>query len=315
MSMSSRSALRPVPAQDDPYASRVLDRPSIVARQDPVVYGHGSAGCPLTPEQVRVYDLRGFLVLPGLFSDAEVARLQEEVAHFRDGRFEVDPQTLVLEPDSRELRSIFRIHAASALFARLLTDARLLSIARWLLGGEVYLHQSRLNYKPGFLGREFFWHSDFETWHMEDGMPRMRALSMSISLTGNTEFNGPLMLVPGSHLRYVTCVGETPAEHYKQSLRRQEYGVPDKDSLATLIEAGGLETSKGPPGTVTLFDCNVMHGSSGNITPFPRVNAFAVYNAVSNRLVAPFGGRPPRPEFIAARKRVAALEPVDPPLA
>jgi len=312
--MSDRSAVSPA-LTGDPYASRVLGHPSIVARQDPVVYGHGSVGCPLTPDQVRAYDQRGFLVLKGLFSDTEVERLQEEASRLRDEPGDIDRQTLVLEPDSRELRSIFRIHDSSALFARLLTDARLLSVARWLLGEAVYLHQSRLNYKPGFRGREFFWHSDFETWHIEDGMPRMRALSMSISLTENTEFNGPLMLVPGSHLRYVTCVGATPADHYKQSLRRQEYGVPDKDSVATLIEEGGLEAAKGPPGTVTLFDCNVMHGSSGNITPFARTNAFAVYNAVSNRLVAPFGGRPPRPEFIAARETAAAVEPKGPLLA
>lgn len=306
--MSARFAVNPAPTTD-PYASRILDHPSIVARQDPVVYGRGSAGFPLTPEQVRAYEQQGFVVLKGLFSEAEVERLRQEAVRLQEDCRGIDAQTLILEPDSRELRSIFRIHASSALFARLLTDARLLSIARWLLGDEVYLHQSRLNYKPGFRGREFFWHSDFETWHIEDGMPRMRALSMSISFAENTEFNGPLMLVPGSHLRYVTCVGATPTDHYKQSLRRQEYGVPDRDSLATLIKTGGLAASKGPPGTVTLFDCNVMHGSSGNITPFARVNAFAVYNAVSNRLVAPFGGRPPRPEFIAAREAVTALQP------
>ena len=50
-----------------------------------------------------------------------------------------------------------------------------------------------------------------------------------------------------------------------------------------------------------LFDCNTMHGSNGNITPFPRTNAFLVYNAVSNRLQAPFGADAPRPGFIAAR--------------
>src|SRR3546814_20361825 len=51
-----------------------------------------------------------------------------------------------------------------------------------------------------------------------------------------------------------------------------------------------------------------MHGSNGNITPFPRANAFIVYNAVSNRLVAPYGPESPRPEFIAARKHVSVLQ-------
>ncbi|PSN08523.1 ectoine hydroxylase, partial [filamentous cyanobacterium CCT1] len=60
------------------------------------------------------------------------------------------------------------------------------------------------------------------------------------------------------------------------------------------------------------FDCNMMHGSSSNISPFPRSNVFFVYNSVHNRLVAPFGGTKPRPEFIAARERSVPLEAQSP---
>ena len=296
------------PSGHDYYASRVLDYPTIVPRADPVVYSRPEAIGKLSAEQVRSYERNGFLVLDSLFSPAEIAAMQAELERLRVHHEHLDPESLILEPDSRELRSIFRIHAASELFARLAADARLVEIANLLLDDEVYVHQSRLNYKPGYFGREFYWHSDFETWHVEDGMPRMRALSISISLTENTEFNGPLMLVPGSHHHYVTCVGETPEDHYKQSLRRQEYGVPDPASLATLIEQGGLTSAKGPAGTVTIFDCNVMHGSSSNITPYPRSNVFIVYNAMSNRLVAPFGGTKPRPEFIATRSQIVPVE-------
>src|SRR5690606_18676180 len=112
--------------------------------------------------------------------------------------------------------------------------------ARQILGGEVYLHQSRANLKPGFKGKEFYWHSDFETWHTEDGMPRMRALSVSIALTENYPFNGPLMLIPGSHKTFVACVGRTPENHYKQSLKRQELGTPDRESLKRLADRGGI---------------------------------------------------------------------------
>jgi len=141
-------------------------------------------------------------------------------------------------------------------------------------------------------------------------MPRMRALSCSLTLTRNTEYNGPLMLIPGSHRRYVRCVGETPDEHYKQSLRKQEYGVPDPDSLRALYEEGGIVAPTGEAGKLIIFDCNVMHGSNSNISPLPRSNVFLVYNSVSNRLVAPFGNKPPRPEFLATRRSYEVLEPV-----
>jgi ectoine hydroxylase len=145
-------------------------------------------------------------------------------------------------------------------------------------------------------------------------MPRMRALSMSILLAENTPHNGPLMLMPGSHHTFVSCVGETPDDHYKMSLKKQEYGVPDEDSLARLAQMHGIVSPVGNPGTVIIFDCNTMHGSNGNITPFPRANAFIVYNAVSNRLQAPFGAKTPRPDFIASRD-VDPLFPVTDDLA
>jgi ectoine hydroxylase len=52
-----------------------------------------------------------------------------------------------------------------------------------------------------------------------------------------------------------------------------------------------------------------MHGSSGNITPFPRSNAFIVYNAIGNRLERPFGPSRPRPEHIATRESFDPVEP------
>jgi ectoine hydroxylase len=53
-----------------------------------------------------------------------------------------------------------------------------------------------------------------------------------------------------------------------------------------------------------------MHGSSSNISPYPRSNLFMVYNSVENRLGPASFGLKPRPEFIAARRQVDALEPV-----
>ena len=58
----------------------------------------------------------------------------------------------------------------------------------------------------------------------------------------------------------------------------------------------------GPAGSVTFFECNLMHGSNGNITPHPRRNVFFVYNSVENTLVEPFAAPSPRPTYIASRK-------------
>jgi ectoine hydroxylase len=287
--------------RQDLYPSRQTSEPRLLARLDPVAYSLWTPQAPIRQDQIMQFEADGYLVLERLFTADELELLQAESGRLLADPAALDPETVVTERGANEVRSIFNIHDQSAVMWRLAADERLAGVARFLLGDDVYIHQSRLNYKPGFLGKEFYWHSDFETWHVEDGMPRMRALSMSFLLAPNTHHNGPLMLIPGSHHRYLTCIGETPDDHYRHSLKKQEYGVPDEDSLTDLAHAYGIVAPVGEPGTVIVFDCNLMHGSNGNITPFPRANAFIVYNALSNRLDAPFGPTKPRPRFLADR--------------
>ncbi|WP_428267698.1 ectoine hydroxylase [Haliangium sp.] len=286
--------------RDDLYPSRHGARPEILDRRDPVTYD-GVPG-PIDDDTLACYAERGFLHLPALFDAGEVAAFQAELDRLAEDPEIAASHRAVAEPDADHvLRSIFEVHQISPVFRRLAQDPRLCGRARQILGSGVYVHQSRVNYKRGFEGTPFQWHSDFETWHVEDGMPRMRALSVAVSLSENNDFNGPLMVVPGSHLRFVACVGETPPENHKRSLREQVYGVPDHDSLRRLIEPHGLVACKGPPGSVTFFDCNLMHGSTANLSPYPRNNVFFVYNSIDNRLEAPFADLPPRPEHIASR--------------
>ncbi len=293
----------------DVYPSRNGQCSKLVERRDPTVYAAKEMRAPIDPSLVDSYDKQGFVVLDDVFTPEEVDSFQQELQRLRS-----DPQIknsgeVITEPSSNDIRSVFRVHENSSLFKALSVDTRLADLARFILNDEVYIHQSRLNYKPGFRGREFYWHSDFETWHVEDGMPRMRALSMSITLTENFEHNGPLMLIPGSHQHYVVCEGETPDEHYLVSLKKQEYGVPSDACLKTLVSEGGIVSANSKPGSLIVFDCNMMHGSNSNITPFSRSNVFFVYNAMSNKVVKPFGDQDPRPEHICTRENIRPIVP------
>lgn len=284
----------------DFYPTR-LPEEKWLKRTDPVVWGRWTPEAPLTRAETHAFDKNGFLVLNGVFSAAEVAALQAESARMRSGEAGLAAENIITEPGSDEVRTVFRLDEQNALFDRLARDKRIAGRVRYLLDDEVYLHQSRLNYKPGFTGKEFYWHSDFETWHAEDGMPRMRAISASVLLTDNDALNGPLMLMPGSHNTFVACAGETPENNHQTSLKKQEIGVPSQDSLTRMAKEFGVDYAAGRAGTVILFDCNTLHGSNGNITPFPRSNAFFVYNAWSNRVVSPFAAKAPRPAFLSSR--------------
>ncbi|MEH6566135.1 MAG: ectoine hydroxylase [Halopseudomonas sp.] len=293
----------------DVYPSRQLNQePRWLERLDPIVYGSPSNDAPLSEDQLARFERDGFLVLPELFSKDEIAVFRNEVNRLRKEPEVLERPSAIREPDSGALRSLFAIHRTNRLFERIASDERIAGIASYILGGDIYVHQSRMNLKPGFKGKEFYWHSDFETWHVEDGLPRMRAVSCSILLTDNTPYNGPLMLIPGSHRHYVSCTGETPDNHYQRSLRKQELGVPDDSSLNDMVAEGGIEAVTGKAGTVVLFDCNTLHGSNSNITPSPRSNLFYVYNHVDNQPVAPYGELTPRPDFVAERGPVTALK-------
>jgi ectoine hydroxylase len=301
--MASTDTLR-----QDPYPTRVSDQPELLERTDPVAWGTADDG-PLDAEQVDAFDREGVLLLEGVFDDDEVAGFKRRLDELSaDPTVRADERTIT-ELETEDVRSIFEIHRTDELFAKLSRDPRVADVARQLLASDVYIHQSRINVKPGFAGEGFWWHSDFETWHAEDGMPRMRCLSASVTLTDNFPINGPLMVIPGSQRTFVTTVGQTPDDHYKASLKKQEIGVPDHDSLRTLVDRydGEIRQLTGKAGSVVFFDCNIMHGSGSNISPFPRSNVFLVFNSVENAVEEPFAAASPRPAFIAARE-VTPLE-------
>ncbi|MDO8904350.1 ectoine hydroxylase [Hydrogenophaga sp.] len=294
------NASQATPVREDRYPSRVAPTAQVTPRKDPVVHGKADDG-PLSDHQLHFYEDNGHLTFDELLSDADISECLAELQRLRSDEALKDTDEAVIEPGSRELRSIFAVHQSSEVMRRLCHHPKVVAIARQLLGSDVYIHQSRINYKGGFRGKEFYWHSDFETWHVEDGVPAMRMVSCSISLTPNTPHNGPLMIIPGSHQRFVSCVGETPDNHYKKSLKSQEVGVPDDESLTQLVNDFGITAPTGLAGSVTFFECNIMHGSNSNITPLPRSNVFVVYNSVHNTPVDPFCGLAPRPNFIAER--------------
>jgi ectoine hydroxylase len=275
-----------------------------IDRAEPTVWAPPEIAGPFTPDQLRRHARDGYSSVPALLGADELAALRAELNRLCTAPELAHDGRVVREKRSNQVRSVFEVHRVSPLIAELAADERLAGRARQILGSEVYIHQSRINYKPGFVGAGFYWHSDFETWHAEDGMPAPRAVSVSIPLTDNLPYNGCLMVMPGSHRTFVSCVGETPAEHHKESLREQRVGVPDQDSLTRLAATHGITQLTGSAGTGVFFDANCMHGSSDNITPYPRSNVFIVYNSVHNALVEPFAAPGPRPPHVAAREVV-----------
>jgi len=286
--------------RNDLYPSRTGKTTRILDRIDPVVNNRNIIGqYSLDTEQLEQYESDGFLLIRNYIPKEIIHELTDELGRLSADETIRELDNVITEPDNNEVRSLFNLPQMSHMFDKISRSRQLLDIVMQLLGGPVYLHQSRINIKPAFRGKSFPWHSDFETWHVEDGLPRIRCLSCSIFLTENNPYNGPLFVIPGSHKYYISCAGETPENHFRVSLKKQYYGSPDESALEQLLAGKQINGCFGEPSDLLIFDGNIMHGSPDNISNMPRTNLFLAYNSCENPPQEPFCGMKRRPVFLA----------------
>ncbi|WP_410667884.1 phytanoyl-CoA dioxygenase family protein [Amycolatopsis sp. cmx-4-68] len=247
----------------------------------------------LTPDQTDDYHKSGFLFQRSVFSEAEVdslnAAAEEELGADT-------PWRTVEEATGRPCR-VHGSHLRHEVFERLVRLPRLLRVAEHLLGDRVYVHQFKINEKHAYGGGAWHWHQDFIFWNRQDGMPEPRALTVGIFLDDVTEFNGPLMFVPGGHLGGVIDLAPKRGGWADTLTSDLKYSLQDSDVLTELARRNGITTPKGPRGSAVWFHCTLPHGSAQNLSPFGRRMLFVSYNAVANALPAPS----PRPEWLVSR--------------
>lgn len=262
----------------------------------------------LTKEQLNSYEQDGYLLVSDCFSPDEV----ESIACELPSVFRENTPRKVLERNGA-VRSVFAPHVSNETFDRLSRIPRLLEPARQLLGDDVYIHQFKINAKVALEGDQWEWHQDFVYWHREDSMPTPRALTAVLFMQEVNEFNGPMLVIPGSHkdgmldiIQLDKFFTEKPTP---EELERREpswastltadlkYKIR-KDILARMALKNDIRAIKGGAGSVLFFHSLLLHASSNNLSPWDRVCVFVTYNSISNTL----GDRAnPRPEYIAHR--------------
>lgn len=228
----------------------------------------------LSETQLERFKKDGFLVMPKLFSIEEVALLQAQLpALFAERR-----QENFREKDSDVVRTAMGLHLRNEVFARLVCHPRLLEPATQILGEDMYIQQVKVNAKEAFSGEVWQWHYDFATHHGEDGVPEPLALNLHVFLDEVNEFNGPLIFIRGSHKRgpVRTSLDITTTSYPLWTV--------DNGTVEGLVAEGGLVAAKGPPGTALIFGDCLVHGSSINLSPWPRRIFSLIVNPVSNAL-------------------------------
>jgi len=230
----------------------------------------------LSDEQLKQFDEQGYLFMPNLFSAEEVAVLREEA----EGIYASNREEIWREKSGAP-RIAFAAHTYNEAFRLLGSHPRLIEPVEQLFGEQLYMHQFKINAKAAFDGDVWQWHQDYGTWRRDDGMPEPRAMNISVFLDEVMHINGPLLLVPKSQKH-----GNLDAGH---DLGTTSYPLwtLENDLVKKMVDEGGIFEAVGKPGSVLMFHGNLVHGSAGNITPFPRKIVYLTLNAVSNHIRTP----------------------------
>lgn len=258
----------------------------------------------LSQEQVNQFRKKGYLLMKPVFNKQQFTNiLKESIKSVKSDN------NKIYESTSKSIRTANGTYMSSVLLTKLYQDAKLVKPVMTLLGSSIYLHQFKINIKMAFTGEQWEWHQDFFYWHHEDGMPQPTALTVAIFLDDITEFNAPLIVIPGSHQE-----GMLSAKSRKKLLKdewRSTVSTTLKYKLSSSIikkmtkKYRGLESIKGEKGSILFFHSNLLHCSSNNISPFDRKILFISYNRIDNKLL---NKENVRPAFLANR----SFDPIEP---
>ena len=244
----------------------------------------------LSSEQQATYDERGWIVLPDVFSAAEVSVLSAAALSVLER-----PGPEVGREADGSPHVCWGMHLFDERLAALVQHPRLVEPSRQLLGDDFFVHQSRINMKQTN-GSIVAWHQDFGTYHRVDGVPDPRGIMIAVFLDDLTDVNAPLLAVPGSHREGLVSTAQIdPTSPDFEAVSKYRYDITP-ETMDRLVSDYGLASITGTAGSMLLMDMTVVHGSSVNISPLRRLVLYVNVCPVDNR-----GESYERPEYYAAR--------------
>jgi hypothetical protein len=217
----------------------------------------------LSREQAADFERDGFLVVRGMFDEAEMSEISAwtDEMHARPeapGEYMKYFEESALESGGRILNRLENFEPYHEGFARLFSGDRLRGGAGQLFGESAVMFKEKINFKlPG--GGGFEPHQDQQAgW----GVYADFFISVLVSIDAATEENGCLELAAGCHDRGL--VGDE--------------WIPLSDQQIADMAFKPCPTK---PGDVVYFDCFAPHGSAPNRSNNPRRALYVTYNRAS----------------------------------
>jgi ectoine hydroxylase-related dioxygenase (phytanoyl-CoA dioxygenase family) len=239
----------------------------------------------LSTAQRAAYERDGFIVVPDVFSSAEIDELRRVTDEFvrnaasvaaNDEIYDLEDSHSAQEPRVRRLKAPHLHHPA---YFRASRNANVVAILKDLWG-SVRFDTGKLNMKSAGYGAPVEWHQDWAFYpHTNDDLA-----AVGIMLDDVDGENGPMMIVPGSHKGPV---------HDHHGPNGRFCGAIDPANLAW--SGGGLDLSRAMPclgkaGSVTVHHVRAVHGSATNFSGRERRFLLFQYRAADAWPLLGFAG-------------------------
>src|SRR3954451_10732061 len=213
----------------------------------------------LTDAQRAAYDRDGVIVVPEVFSPAEIEELQQVTDEFvrnaarvsaNDEIYDLEDSHSAAEPRVRRLKAPHLHHPA---YFRASRNDKVVAILEDLWG-SVRFDTGKLNMKSAGFGAPVEWHQDWAFYpHTNDDLAAVGVMFDDMAME-----NGPLMIVPGSHRGPIFdhhadgafCGAMDPSRH-------------DVDYAKAVPLTGRA-------GSITVHHVRAVHGSAPNLSDRDR---------------------------------------------
>ena len=194
---------------------------------------------------------KGFVLLPGLFSEAEA------------GAFKAESHR-ILQTHTAHAGVFVGLAANSALFRDLARDPRLLDPLEAILGPDLEFLSDKAVFKSATTTTASPWHQDWPYWEGQ------HKISIWIALDPATPENGCLKMLPGSHRQSVAHTGTAQAgEGFSHRLRADAVD----ESQAVVLPCA--------PGDAVFFHDLTLHASFPNTSGKDRWSLISTYRSAS----------------------------------
>ena len=224
----------------------------------------------LSEAQIAQYQDDGYVVVDALLERQTLAKLRAVTERVVSDAKGVEDHTDVLDlepthtPDAPRVRRIKRPHLAHSFYRELAAHPGIMAALEPLIGADIRLRAGgKVNMKSASYGAPVEWHQDWAFYPHTN----QNVLAVGILLDDMEADNGPLLVLPGSHLGPV----------YDHHSRGAFCGAIDVEKVG--LDVSSARELHAAAGSVTIHHARLVHGSALNTSNRQRRVLFYEYAA------------------------------------